>query len=70
MSIVAESMSDPIVWFLGKHWLVSAFLLPEVSLAFAVWQRWFWWAGLLGGYVIALRAAKFLSFVLEFFRGD
>lgn len=37
-------MNDFLAWFLGKHWLVSAILFPEIAFAFAMWQQWYLWS--------------------------
>ncbi len=37
-------MSDFLSWFLGKHYIISAIMLPEVAFAFSVYQRWYLWS--------------------------
>ncbi len=33
-------------WFLSKHWIISAILMPEWAFAWAVYMRWLDWAAL------------------------
>lgn len=52
-------MSDPINWFLFKHWFISALLMPEIAFAFALWERWYFWAATVLVYILIGRAMRF-----------
>lgn len=32
-------MTPVFEWFFSKHWLVAAFVMPEVELVWALWTR-------------------------------
>lgn len=54
-------MSDFFVWFLQKHWLIAAFLFPELSLVWATWQRETVLAIFLALYVVISRVIAAIS---------
>ncbi len=54
-------MTDFFTWFVGKHYLVSALLFPEVTFAWAVWMRWY---GFAAAIVVWISGKRFNGLVL------
>lgn len=48
-------MEDFVNWFFAKHFYVAAVLFPELGFAFALWQRWYWSAAVLGAWLVVSR---------------
>lgn len=48
-------MEDFVHWFMVRHFLVAAVLFPELAFAFAVFQRWYFSAVVLGVWLIVSR---------------
>lgn len=36
---------DFLTWFFGKHYILAFFLFPEISVAWGVWMKWWWYTG-------------------------
>lgn len=44
-------MSDFFSWFFYRHYLIAGLLFPEVTFTWAVWMRWYGYAGVLAVWV-------------------